>query len=388
VNSATGIKGNHGFEFLLPNELFDAGNHTVAAVAVSGSRMAVIPGSGKTFTLPTRPRPVIGQLETISEEGVARGWALNPGDPGREVVVSFVHQLVSGVSRPVGRTVTRLPRPDVNADWKRHGNPGFEFRLEDLLLPGQYQVRAFAESPQRADVELGGGPLTLVRKTGPSFRLVPPPQGPRVVFHDARYACLWVSAPERIARYFVERDFSEVDADALRSWMQARIQSGAPGSVCVFAQDIGPETVAEEPTPECTLRKYLEAGGRVVWLGDVPFAYFATADGIRSPVRIRGGGSGILGVSDWKHLEGKAELTEEGKSWGLSSPDEAIRSYPDRDVTVALSRAAKGYAASWFKNYNPQHPHSGFVRLAAGQVNGADDGLLAQLHRAALHGLS
>src|SRR5207253_7640647 len=83
----------------------------------------------------------------------------------------------------------------------------------------------------------------------------------------------WIQSAPAIAHNIQQSGFQILNADQLKDWMTARIERGAAGSVCVFAQDIAPDTVAETPTGECTIRRYLNAGGRIVWVGDVPFFY-------------------------------------------------------------------------------------------------------------------
>ena len=64
--------------------------------------------------------------------------------------------------------------------------------------------------------------------------------------------------------------YEVLNADQLKTWMDARIHDGVT-SVIVFCKDVAPETVGETNTTDCTLRKYLDAGGKIVLCGDIPF---------------------------------------------------------------------------------------------------------------------
>jgi len=44
-------------------------------------------------------------------------------------------------------------------------------------------------------------------------------------------------------------------------------------SVVVFCPDIAPDTVVESMSYRCTLRRYLDAGGKIVWYADIPMFY-------------------------------------------------------------------------------------------------------------------
>jgi len=51
------------------------------------------------------------------------------------------------------------------------------------------------------------------------------------------------------------------------------ISDGIKDTVVVFAQDVAPDTVFDDIGANALIRQYLDSGGRVVWIGDVPFSY-------------------------------------------------------------------------------------------------------------------
>ncbi len=86
----------------------------------------------------------------------------------------------------------------------------------------------------------------------------------RVMYYDTRYPVAWISRAEALIykNFLVANGFTAVDADELKTFMQA---NGA-GSVAVMAQDVAPDTVANDQSSNAIIRKYLDAGGTVVWM--------------------------------------------------------------------------------------------------------------------------
>lgn len=204
----------------------------------------------------------------------------------------------------------------------------------------------------------------------------------KAVFYDTDYPASWVRNSAELARYFIDKGgYTPLNAYQLREWMCAQVAGGAEGSVRFFSQDVAPDTVAraedawdtspvsqdfmarnpDKPSQACLLLAYLRAGGRLVWVGDIPLYYLGR----------RGGGCEIWGAKAQRKVLGlesiwdvKAEVrvTDAGREWGLTSPDVPSRCVPAGDVTAALTRAGE-YAVSFFKNYNPNFSCSGFLRL-------------------------
>ena len=120
----------------------------------------------------------------------------------------------------------------------------------------------------------------------------------RAVYHDARYAHVWAGG-SLLRDRLVAVGYQSLGADALKSWMDARIADHQP-SVVVFAQDVAPDTVVETVSPACTLRRYLNAGGKVVWHGDVPLYTRGNADGTTTTL----GTSGSVAVLGHQQFRG------------------------------------------------------------------------------------
>jgi hypothetical protein len=191
----------------------------------------------------------------------------------------------------------------------------------------------------------------------------------RVVYYDADYPTNWVSHPDHVRDYFVERGFHAKNAPELKKWMVQRIGAGdAHKAVVVFAQDIVPDTVAETMTPACTVRRYLDAGGRIVWQGDIPFYKQGRRGGTHDEWLGYGPGQ-ILEVRQaaWPADSARVELTDVGRKWGIRYPGPPSRPVVPEDVTTVLSQELEnGGACCWHKVFNEQYPFGGFIRYWAG----------------------
>ncbi len=183
----------------------------------------------------------------------------------------------------------------------------------------------------------------------------------RAAYWDPRYPTCWTSGTT--IRNGLEYDgYQILDADQLKTWMNARIADGAD-SVVVFCQDIVPDTVVETAFASCTLRRYLDAGGKVVWYADIPIYYQGHRDGSRTVLDVQGAMS-VLGFhaagAPWDG-NGTVTLTGEGRAWGLTVRWQSIR--PTADCSHVLATDPLGYAAAWVVHYIPEDDYRGFVRF-------------------------
>lgn len=244
----------------------------------------------------------------------------------------------------------------------------------------------------------------------PSHLVVP------VAFFDPEFPCSWVSDPDAIAAHFTDQGFVTLGAQAIAAVMELSIERHAAQRVLiVFIHDVVPVEVAQVLDPSCTLRRFLDAGGRVVWWGDIPLHWRG-----RSP-RMKeqwAAGPTILGVShympryrdratgapgsvalwDRADLDATVQLTEAGRGVGLAFPGLCLRpAAVDENVTVysevagdlGFGRQFEGFrwAVSWRKNFNPEYPLSGFMQYPCGQVSGKDPTALSDFLKFAISGL-
>jgi len=193
-----------------------------------------------------------------------------------------------------------------------------------------------------------------------SFTVYRGPYLYRAAYWDGRYPTAWANGELRSA--FASVGYSILDADQLKTWMDARIADGVP-SVVVFCQDIPPDTVAESMSSTCTLRRYLDAGGKIVWYAGVPMYHQGHSDGSRT----MWGNNGSINILGFDAASGPLDsynvvtLTDEGISWGLTKTWQSVRPTATSGLRVLAEDGI--YAAAWVKHYVPDDIYRGFVRL-------------------------
>jgi len=158
-------------------------------------------------------------------------------------------------------------------------------------------------------------------------------------------------------------DYEILDADQLKAWMDARIADRTP-SVVVFCRDIAPDTVLESMSSACTLRRYLNAGGKIVWYADIPMYYQGHADGTQTTYGVEGS-INVLGFNaaggPWDS-DDEVIITSSGFSWGLTEKWRSVRP-TNADGLRTLARDDEGNAAAWVRHYVAGDDYRGFVRL-------------------------
>ena len=192
----------------------------------------------------------------------------------------------------------------------------------------------------------------------------------RAVFLDSAYLkAAWAEEPALLATYLAHRGYETLDARQLGEFLRARAADRAP-SVVVFAIDHLPPEATDSVPERAPLRRYLEAGGKVVWPG-VPPLLFARDPGTGNVA----GGLAALNWSAAGRLLGVGmdsamfdvrgvRATPAGRAWGLPARwREGWGIAPDGAITV-LGQDEFGLAASWVRGYGGP-PGTGFVRVPA-----------------------
>ncbi|MFH0795927.1 MAG: hypothetical protein V2A65_02600 [Candidatus Omnitrophota bacterium] len=191
----------------------------------------------------------------------------------------------------------------------------------------------------------------------------------KVVFYDATYDTSWAFHPEILADYLKKNGFQVLNGAEVGQWMREKIEKGAENTVAVFTMGITPESVLENEPPEQgkrTIQRYLDNGGRVLWLGEWPFMY--AQNDIKPQLFTRGEKPGGISWIDTSRLKyGEEEITPDGTAWGFVRKDNNKNpSLPVENVTTPLNRfwceeLGKYLTSVWFKNYCPQYPWSGLI---------------------------
>ncbi len=230
----------------------------------------------------------------------------------------------------------------VIAAYQKGGGDCFNGVLDDIQL---YDEVLSDEQIQRA---MGGAEIT---------------DWIRAAYWDPRYPSSWVQGSS-VRDGLAAAGYEILNADQLGVWMDARIADGK-SSVVVFCQDVAPDTVYEAASPTCTLRRYLNAAGKIVWYGDVPLYYQGHSDGSRTDFTTAGSvatlGFNAAGGS-WDSGE-QVTLTDEGRTWGLTQTWPSSRPAAGPGLRT-LARDSTGQAAAWVKHFLPGDTYRGFVRLS------------------------
>ncbi len=186
----------------------------------------------------------------------------------------------------------------------------------------------------------------------------------RVAYYDATYGTAWAGDGGPVRDALQQAGYKVVNAAELKVWMDARI-ADKKLSVVVMCRDVVPNTIAETMTPTCTLRRYLDAGGKVVWYSDWPIYYQG------NPANVTWGASGATQVLGFNASTGPNDQNQQvtitllGRKWGLTTPWNSTRPTsptvtPNLDV---LATDNNGNAAGWVKHYVPGDTFRGFVRI-------------------------
>jgi outer membrane protein assembly factor BamB len=206
------------------------------------------------------------------------------------------------------------------------------------------------------------GGVYAIRGAGAPFR--------RAVFWDTTLVrASRVAAHRELRDYLAERGYQVLDIGALERFLAQRVQDRSP-SVVVFSMDHLPTAVAPVPDDTVLFRRYLDAGGKVVWPGIPPLIWprdVATGES-QEYIRIdRAGTARLLGVDHARSNFDNygAVVTDAGLRWGLSGWWDSNWGVDPAGVTETLALDDNGLASSWVRRYGGP-PGTGFVRVYGG----------------------
>ena len=233
----------------------------------------------------------------------------------------------------------------------RTGTEKWRFRTKDRIF----------SSPVIADgvVYFGSDDGYLYALTGSDTETSQTQQVRRAVFWEASPGFNWFrfGLDEQIRDFFVREGYEKLDAKTLAQFMKDGIANKTP-SVVVFAAHRVPATVVDDSSEAALLRRYLNAGGKVVFLGSPPLIYKrdpktdqVVALDFSVPERILGvhyPGESAIGVGGWY----QSTVTAAGINWGWTR-DWWVGGFAvePEQVTTVLARDETGRASAWVKNY-------------------------------------
>lgn len=186
-----------------------------------------------------------------------------------------------------------------------------------------------------------------------------------VVYFDERYPVSWVSFPfAKEVREFSEiLGFKTLNAEQLKYFFEEKIKTGAEKTLVIFSQDVVPDTVVgTSPKMKSLIRKYLNAGGTILWFGDVPFYFVGHKNGNKTTWDYLGA-RGVLGfdaVGNWRS-KSMCKIVEFGKELDLKTVWESVRAVKREDVDIVLAQDKENNVSGWIKKYSQKG--GGFIRI-------------------------
>lgn len=194
----------------------------------------------------------------------------------------------------------------------------------------------------------------------------------RIVFWDAAYEkAAWTAGHKELRDFLVKHGNEVMDAKALASFMEAGIGDGGAGrSVVTFAIDHLPAELAGQNGEKGLFRRYLEAGGKVVWIGMPPAIWPRdpqTGKMVPYATINRKAAQDLLGVdftpSNFDNYG--IRITDAGRAWGLRHWWLAPWSVRPGKDTEVLAIDENGLAAVWVQRFGGE-PGTGFVMISRG----------------------
>lgn len=355
---------------------FEAGSWALSSPVATGRAVLVAAADGRAFALDR----VTGRLlwtraaaapSLLSAPGLGRDLAFFGGDDanfeahrmdGGDTAWRF-----AGAVDPSSATVT--------GGLVLFGTgSGTLFALD--AASGREAWRFASTEPIRAAPAVASGRVYFGNDAGEVFALAGP---------EARGSAGWIpwhavyfdpsihgtyEGADVLAEILRGRGYLLLDARTLPHFFEARLRDGVP-SVVVFASVVAPRGIlAPGPGRTPLVRRYLDAGGRVVWPGIVPFGFFTDPDDDRPALDLQAA-ERALGVHQGRTPadEERAEATPEGLGLGLPAWWLGVMPAERCDVTTVLGEDALGKALAWMKAYD----HGGrFIRFG-GQGQPLDD---------------
>jgi len=181
-------------------------------------------------------------------------------------------------------------------------------------------------------------------------------QALRAVYFDGRHDSSWIPKETwgiAIRDHLASRGYEKVDAIQLKQWLEANTEeSTASRSALVFAQDLVPSELCPSASANNPVREYLDSGGRIVWIGDVPFWSKSLGTGKdREQIWRYGTHYAMLGVQPLL-------ADSSGRTKWLAGPGDGLKSswYSERPaaVEVSLTKAGRSLWSAVGKNWSSQ----------------------------------
>jgi len=210
---------------------------------------------------------------------------------------------------------------------------------------------------------------------------------------DEDYDFNWVTNEQKLRAFFSNRGVPVLSVKESTDWLDQKIAGTADGTALVMGNGIVPTNWLTKPWEASRLVRYLRAGGRIVWAGDV---LFCNGQGARGGLVGVGGTfdktafrlDGFLGMRiDRATMYGKYDKsikqTDKAKAWGLERSYGLVRPVLNDGILDPFVCASDGsFADGGQVCLKVENPLSGIV-LLSGALNAADESLLRDIWRCA-----
>lgn len=154
--------GSHRFLLPIPMQYRDGNPHQINCYGLDvtgGDPPTLLTGSPKTFKFNTP----IGYFDSVSTDGDATGWSLDPDVPRQSNTVHFYIGGPAGAVPIAGIVTADIERPDVNKVTNYPGNHGFSFSIPAQYRDGNpHTIYAYGiDLTGDLNKPLGGNPKTF-----------------------------------------------------------------------------------------------------------------------------------------------------------------------------------------------------------------------------------
>jgi outer membrane protein assembly factor BamB len=214
-----------------------------------------------------------------------------------------------------------------------------------------------------AGVTIGNGVVYAATDNGDLYALdtaiVPPPAPVRHIVYAEPKATPEASGwfPDDldigILNSFRAAGYEQLAPDALVKAMEEQIRDGKR-SVIVFADNHVPVAASDAPAGTPLIRRFLDAGGMVVFLGPNPLSFHFDAKGVLDTIDEEAGGK-VLGLSFPPHPLDYgyhvSRYNSQAERWGLSGYFVTNGPITVDQVSTVLATDRIGLATAWTKNY-------------------------------------
>ena len=155
--------------------------------------------------------------------------------------------------------------------------------------------------------------------------------------------------------YFVGNGYERLDNRAFIRFLEQQTARRTPSAV-VIANNQYPATIASDSTASNLLRRYLEAGGKVVLLNHNPIGFVRDSTGqivdidffrMERVFGVRPAGRTTDAIRGWY----ASRATPDGLRWGLREWWMGMGGVDPKEVTTVLALDEAGGAGSWVKSY-------------------------------------